>query len=288
MATLRDIKKRIVSVRSTQKITKAMKMVAAAKFARAQALLLGSRPYVEKLKNLIDTIVTRHPDEILHPLLTQRDDIKQAVVFVMTSNRGLCGSFNTNIIRAAEQFLNELASKNIAYELRTIGKKASVTLRNHGFVIKAMHNDWAEALTFADTSSTTHGIMSRFLSGEIDAFYNISSHFFSAMSHKPVVDRLLPINLDMVTPHHCIDFIYEPSCTAILNALLPRYVATQLLTAHLESRTSELGARMTAMESATTNAATMIQTLTLSYNRARQTSITKELMDIVNGAEALR
>lgn len=288
MATLRDIKKRIASVRSTQKITKAMKMVAAAKFARAQALLFGSRPYAEKLKHLIDTIVTRHPDELLHPLLTQRDEIKQAVVFVMTSNRGLCGSFNTNIIRAAEQFLNELASKNIAYELHTIGKKASVTLRNHGYAIKATHNDWAEAFSFSDSSSTAQDIISRFLSSDVDAFYNISSHFFSAMSHKPVVERLLPINLDRVTPHHCIDFIYEPSCTAILDALLPRYVATQFLTAHLESRTSELGARMTAMESATNNAASMIQSLTLLYNRVRQSSITKELMDIVNGAEALR
>lgn len=288
MPTLRDIKKRITSVRSTQKITKAMKMVAAAKFAKAQMLLLGSRPYAERLKGLIDTIVTRHPDEILHPLLTQREPIKHAVVFVMTSNRGLCGSFNTNVIRAAELFLNELTAKGTTFELHTIGKKGSSTLRHHGFDITATHNDWADGLNFAESSATTQDLISRFLKGEIDALYNISSKFFSALSNKPTVERLLPLHLENTTPHHCIDFIYEPSCAAILDALLPRYVTTQFLTAHLESRTSELGSRMTAMESATNNAANMIQSLTLSYNRARQSSITKELMDIVNGAEALR
>ncbi len=265
-----------------------MKMVAAAKLARAQLALLNARPYSDRLKEMISNIISRHPGDLLHPLLTQREVIKNAMVLVFTANRGLCGSFNTNILRTAEQFLNELRQNKTQVELSVIGKKGNVFLHDHGYDIAAAHNDWADGLDFVHAQAVVQQATTRFLAGEIDAVFFVYSHFNSAVSQHPTVERLLPFDLSTITLKYCVDFLYEPSRQVVLDNLIPRHLATRLHAAHLEARASELGARTSAMESATINAADMISRLTLSYNRARQSSITRELMDIVNGAEALR
>jgi len=287
MATLKSIRKRIVTVKSTQKITKAMKMVAAAKLRRAQNAVIASRPYAQKLKEVVGSVVARSEGSG-HPLLKAHEATKTAEVMVFSSNRGLCGGFNSNLLRKADTFVKELKAKGIAVRLVIIGKKGRDYFAARNVTIDENNVAWANVLPFVEALALTQSLAERFAAGAFDEFYLVYNKFESAISQVPTIERLLPFTVDAQTETKGIDAIYEPSKEAILETLLPKLVAMVIFKAHLESLAAELGARMSAMDSATKNASEMIGKLSLKYNRARQAAITTELMDIVNGAESLK
>jgi F-type H+-transporting ATPase subunit gamma len=287
MATLRDIRKRIGSVKNTQKITKAMKMVAAAKLRRAQTAVVGARPYAMKLKDVVAGIVAKSTGT-KNPLFAARDSAKVIEVLVFTSNRGLCGGFNSNLLRKTDPFLKDLRAQGATVRIVSIGKKARDYFNARKTAVAETILPWADKLTFNETLDLTAKTVERFLSGEIDAYYLVYNKFISAMTQQTTMEKLLPINLETTQDKGGVDYIYEPAKMEILTTILPKFLATQVYKAHLESLASELGARMSAMDSATNNASDMIGKLTLKYNRARQAAITTELMDIVNGAESLK
>jgi len=287
MATLRDIKKRITSVKNTQKITKAMKMVAAAKLRRAQTNVMGSRPYLNKLKEIVLDISSQADEKKGNPLFKAREEVKKVAVLVFTSNRGLCGGFNSNLLRKADAFLKELKLKGVETELVIIGKKGREFFKARGVEISDTNVDWAEDFPFEDAAKLTEEVAKQYIDGEIDEYYLIYNKFISAITQENTIEKLLPIELEEAEETYGVEYIYEPSKEALLEKFLPKFLATQVYKSHLESLASELGARMAAMDSATKNASEMIGKLTLQYNRARQAAITTELMDIVNGAEAI-
>lgn len=286
MATLKTIKKRIGSVRNTQKITKAMKMVSAAKLRRAQTAVVGSRPYVNKLKDIVEQLLGTLSGES-HPLLCARENLKKARVFVFSSNRGLCGGFNSNLLRAANNFLRDLKKSGVEADLVIIGKKGREFFNARSIPFSKNIIEWADRMSFEDAATLSQELVADYVAGAVDEVYFIYNQFVSAISQKPTVEKLLPLAFT-AKQHFGIDYIYEPGKKQILEDLLPRFLASQVHKVHKESLASELGARMAAMESATKNASEMIGKLTLQYNRARQASITKELLDIVNGSESLK
>jgi F-type H+-transporting ATPase subunit gamma len=290
VASLRDIRNRIGSVKSTRQITKAMKMVAAAKLRRAQDAVLKTRPYAMLLDQALARVAQRAAaDEITpHPLLEQRT-ARTAEVVVITSDRGLAGGFNSNIARRAQRFLTESADCYTRVQLATIGRKGRDFFKARKLEVRKDFSGVHADLRYEKAEAIAEEYIQRFLAGEVDAVFLAYNEFKSAISQKPVVVQLLPIETpagaDAATG---IDFKYEPSREQLLAELLPRHVAMQVWRALLESAASEHGARMSAMESATKNAEEMISMLTLQYNRARQAYVTKELMEIVSGAEALK
>jgi F-type H+-transporting ATPase subunit gamma len=285
--SLRDIRNRIGSVRSTRQITKAMKMVAAAKLRRAQDAILKTRPYAQLLDQTLSRVASRAAaDEgAAHPLLVPRPQ-KIAEVVVITSDRGLAGGFNSNIARHAQRFMVESSEKLDQILLATIGRKGRDFFRARKVPVRKDYAGVHAALAYEKAQEIAREYEERYLAGEVDAVFLAYNEFKSAISQKPVIVQLLPIETQQVTTG--IDFKYEPSREALLKDLLPRHVAMQVWRALLESAASEHGARMSAMESATKNAEEMIAMLTLQYNRARQAYVTKELMEIVSGAEALK
>lgn len=286
MANLRDIKKRIMSVRSTQKITKAMKMVAAAKLRRAQTNVMGARPYLERLKHVVAELSVSGADGE-NPLFAPRSEVKKVALLVYTSNRGLCGGFNSNLLRKADAFIKEKKLQGVAVHLTVIGKKGREFFKARQVVVDEQKNEWAEVLSFAAAAAHTEEVVAKYLRGEIDELILIYNKFISAITQENTVERLLPLDFGGQEVPYGVEAICEPSKEALQNLLLPRFLAIRVYKAHLESLASELGARMAAMDSATKNASDMIGSLTLQFNRARQAAITTELMDIVNGAEAL-
>ncbi len=290
MPSLRDIRNRIGSVRSTRQITKAMKMVSAAKLRRAQDAILKTRPYAQLLEQTLARVAARAAAEevVAHPLLAQREQ-KNAEVVVITSDRGLAGGFNSNIARRTQRFMVENGDRFEAIQLATIGRKGRDYFRARRMEVRkdfvGIHSD----LAYEKAEAIAAEYSSRYLAAEVDAVFLCYNEFKSAISQKPVVFQLLPIESPVAQPSaSAIDFKYEPSREGLLRDLLPRHLATQVWRALLESAASEHGARMSAMESATKNAEEMIAALTLQYNRARQAYVTKELMEIVSGAEALK
>jgi F-type H+-transporting ATPase subunit gamma len=287
--SLRDIRNRIGSVKSTRQITKAMKMVAAARLRRAQDAIIKTRPYVQLLDQALSRVAAGALGEDLppHPLLAVRP-AKVAEVVVITSDRGLAGGFNSNIARRTQRFLTESADRFEKVLLATIGRKGRDFFRARRMEIRrdytGVHND----LHYEKAEAIAQEYMDRFLAGEVDAVFLCYNEFKSAIAQKPVVVQLLPIEPPGGAKDAGIEFRYEPSREALLEDLLPRHIAMQVWRALLESAASEHGARMSAMESATKNAEEMIGMLTLQYNRARQAFVTKELMEIVSGAEALK
>jgi F-type H+-transporting ATPase subunit gamma len=287
---LRDIRNRIGSVKSTRQITKAMKMVAAAKLRRAQDAVLKTRPYAQLLDQALARVAARATAEeaVAHPLLAPRA-ARTAEVVVITSDRGLAGGFNSNIARRAQRFLTENGERFSRIDLATIGRKGRDFFRARKLEVRKDFSGVHAELTYAKAEAIAAEYTERYLAGEIDAVYLAYNEFKSAISQKPVVFQLLPIETaEMSEAASAIDFKYEPSREALLRTLLPRHLAMQVWRALLESAASEHGARMSAMESATKNAEEMIGLLTLQYNRARQAYVTKELMEIVSGAEALK
>lgn len=289
MPSLRDIKRRIGSVRNTQQITKAMKMVAAAKLRRAQEAMLRARPYADKIEEVLSAVATR-ADEEAHPLLVRRPPRRVELV-VMTSDRGLAGAFNSNILRRAQRFLHENADRYESIQVSTIGRKGRDFVRSRGIATRKDYVGVFEELTFDKAKTIAEELQAAYLDEKLDSVFLLYNHFSSAISQKPTLTQLLPIEANAGAEDEggqLSDFIYEPSRTAVLDELLPRHLAMQVWRALLESVASEHGARMAAMESATKNSGELIGKLTLQYNRARQAYITKELMEIVSGAEALK
>jgi F-type H+-transporting ATPase subunit gamma len=289
--SLRDIRNRIGSVKSTRQITKAMKMVSAAKLRRAQDAILKARPYAVLLEQTLSRVAARAAAEetVTHPLLQVRPQ-RTAEVVVITSDRGLAGGFNSNICRRVQRFLVENADRFQEIALSSIGKKGRDYFRARKITVRKDFTGVQANLMYETAEEIAAEYQAKYLAGEVDAVFLAYNEFKSAISQKPVVVQLLPIDTAPAAEASTsgIDFKYEPSREALLADLLPRHVAMQVWRALLESAASEHGARMSSMESATKNAEEMIAMLTLQYNRARQAYVTKELMEIVSGAEALK
>ncbi len=288
MATLRDIRRRIRSVQSTQKITRAMKLVAAAKLRRAQERILAARPYAGKMAELLGNLVSAvGGDGASHPLLEQREGPRRQIV-IITADRGLAGAFNANIIRRSLELVRESSQSDVT--LVVVGRKARDFYRRRPWTVKhAMIGFW-DRLAFGHAQELADLFVQQYLAGEIDEVHLVYNEFRSVAAQRPVRVQLLPIPRGAAEAAEAApaDYIYEPSPAAILGDLLPRHVRTQVYRALMESLAGEYGARMTAMEAATKNASEMIDVLTIQYNKARQEKITKELLDIVGGAEALK
>ncbi|MBM4386212.1 MAG: ATP synthase F1 subunit gamma [Deltaproteobacteria bacterium] len=289
MATLRQIKRRLLGIKNIQQITRTMKMVAAVKLRRAQENILKARPYTFRLRDVISQLALR-AEGTSHPLLQKREE-KKVLLLVITSDRGLCGAFNSNINRKAERYVKSNVKGHESIELLLVGKKGRDYFRRRGYPIR---KEYMGVLT--DPTLERIGEIGSYITGEyidsgLDAVYIIYNEFKSAVQQQVVVETILPIEPPQSvqeTIKNPIDFLYEPDREKILNAVLPLYVNIQVYHAVLESLAAEMGARMTAMESATNNAKDLINRLTLIYNKTRQASITKELMDIIGGAEALK
>ncbi|MCP3099656.1 ATP synthase F1 subunit gamma [Myxococcus sp. K15C18031901] len=292
MASLRDIRKRIRSVKNTRQITKAMKMVSAAKLRKAQDAILAARPYATMLDQIISDLSARSGDDNLsHPLLAARP-VKRVELVTLTSDRGLAGGFNSNITRRANRFLYENTNLE-AIQLSTVGRKGNDFFRNRGQAVRKDFGGLYQRLNYRAAADVAEELVASFLNGEVDAVHVVYNEFVSAISQKVVVMQLLPLQtLGSDAPASAntalVDFKYEPDRQAVLDRLVPQAVNIKLYRALLESVASEHGARMSAMENATSNASDMIASLTLTYNRTRQAVITKELMEIVSGAEALK
>jgi F-type H+-transporting ATPase subunit gamma len=286
MATLRDIQRRIRSVQSTQKITKAMKLVAASKFRRAQERILAARPYATKMRELLAGLGGQAGDEP-QPLLTHRETGRKRLV-IITADKGLCGAFNSNILRESLRFLRGASEASVT--LVVVGKKARDFYRRRQFTVKSEMLGIFDRLAYSHAQELAGGLMQDYLAGDVDEVHLMYNEFRSVAVQHPVSQQLLPIEAesggDDAGPKE--EYLYEPGPEAILASLLPRHVTVQVYRALMESAAGEYGARMTAMEAASKNAREMIHLLTIQYNKARQERITKELLDIVGGAESLR
>ena len=285
MATLREIKQRITGIQKTQQITRALKMVAAVKFRRAQQSILQARPYADRLNEIMGNVVY-DVDRSLHPLLAVREPDRIAYV-IFTADQGLCGSFNHNIIRKAEAEFSAHPDKII--DIIVIGKKG------HDYFIKREHNiigsylKFYKDLQFKKATDIAKIIMDLYIEEKYDRIYLIYNEFKSAMRQDVTVEQLLPIiPIEPDKKSRSVDFIYEPDPIKILDTLCPRHINIKVWRILLESYASEMGARMTAMEYATENANNLINELTMKYNKARQEKITGEILEIVSGSEALR
>ena len=279
-----DLRRRIRSTKNTQQITKAMKMVSAAKLRRAQERMMAARPYSAALREVLASISTR-VDISKHPLLAEREFEKKVLMLVVTADRGLCGAFNANVLRAAQNAMMEKGWEHI--ELLPIGRKAIEFFRRRPVTVRRQGAHVYQALSLETAREIAQGITEDFVSGEFDAVYVLYNEFKSVIAQRVTLDRLLPLPRHVVEGEsNAIDYLYEPGPEQILNDLLPKHLEFQLYRVLLESAAAEQGARMTAMESATKNASEMISHLTLTYNRIRQAAITKEIIEIVSGAAA--
>lgn len=282
MASLRDIRTRIKSVKSSEKITKAMKMVAASKLRKAQEEVRKSKAYAHKMDEIVGRLAKRLENQGMapHPLLEVHSSQERVELLVLTSDRGLCGAFNSNIIRRAQKFLTP------SMRVSTLGRKGYEALKREGVSIRTNYPHVLEHPSYLKASQIAEELSQSYVEDHLDALYLVYNEFKSAISQQVVVKRLLPISPAEVFENP-VDYLYEPSQQELLHNLLPKHLATQLYQAFLESVASEHGARMSAMDNATRNAKEVISALTLKYNRARQASITKELIEIISGAEAL-
>jgi F-type H+-transporting ATPase subunit gamma len=288
--SLRDIRGRIGSVKNTRQITKAMKMVAAAKLRRAQDAITRARPYAVLLEQALSRIAARASAEgqATHPLLATRPAHKAELV-VLSSDRGLAGGFNSNVLRRAQRFMVENADRYGEIQISTIGRKARDAFRARKMPVRKDFPGILQKLSYERAAEIAKEFSERFLDGQVDAVFLVYNEFKSAISQTVVVRQFLPIETGSAEGAATgYDFLYEPSRKELLGELVPKHLAIQVWRALLDSAASEHGARMTAMESATKNAEEMIAKLTLQYNRARQAYVTKELMEIVSGAEALK
>ena len=285
MSTLRDIKRRISSVKNTEQITKAMKMVAASRLRRAQEAILASRPYAHKMLEVLSSLALRTNPQA-HPLLQAREPEKVDII-VVTSDRGLCGAFNSNIIRQAEKFIRE--HPHWEFTLHLVGRKANDYFKRRDFNIRKVSLNILSDISFPHAVAVGGDVVENYLAEEFDQVYMVYNEFKSAIQQKVIVEQLLPIKpMDISEDYYPVEYTFEPSEDVLLEELLPRHINVQVYRAFLESVASEHGARMTAMESASKNAAEMIDKLTLVYNRTRQAAITTELIEVVSGKEAMK
>ena len=310
MANLKAIRKRIASVKSTQKITRAMKMVAGARLNRAQQAILALRPYAVQTGRLVAEVTEAYAEleegldqdylqqvEQEHPLLSRRPE-QSVMLLIITSDRGLCGAFNANINRTAEKTWRERRADGQRIQVAVIGRKGRDFVRRREVEVAHVFDRVWDHLDLEQARVVARTLLRPFLAAEVDAIYLVYNEFKSAMSQRVVLEPLLPVQRAVVGTSNDRDradvlsmsreFIFEPSRHALFERLVPMYVEISILRALYESMASELGARMTAMDAATKNASEMIDKLTLKYNRARQAAITTELMEIIGGADALR
>jgi len=303
VATLKEIKSRISSVRGIEQVTRAMKMVATVKLRRAQEAILQARPYAFRIKDLINDCIPKIETKI-NPLLAVREPSKYCVV-VVTSDRGLCGSFNTNILNNSVKIIDSYGKENTS--VIAVGRKARDFFRRRDYNLLAEYTDFSKELRFDHAVEITDTITSQYLSQNLDRVDVVYHEFKSAVKQDLIAERFLPLKggdpredflpevdeeesheKEIVSAQIYGDMLFEPSVEAVVNAIVPKYLDVQMWRILLESMASEQGARMTAMENATESAKEMIEELQLSFNKARQSSITGELLDIVGGAEALK
>jgi F-type H+-transporting ATPase subunit gamma len=289
MPNLKDIRKRIRSVKNTQKITRAMKLVAASKLRRSQEAIEAARPYATKIREVV-TILASGVKAEDHPLLRTSESPEKALLLVVTSDKGLCGPFNTNLLRRVDRYLKERT--DLKFDLVVIGKKGAAFFRRTKHNVAQQHPEvllrGANAQIARDFTAT---LSEKFVSGEYDQVFLAYNEFKSVISQEQRIERILPVSPDKVESAEggdALDFIFEPDKNGLLEVLLPKYVETAVFRAMLDSVASEHGSRMNAMDNATRNASEMLQKLTLTYNRARQAAITKELVEITTGAQALQ
>ncbi len=288
MPSLRDLKRRTQSVKNTQQITKAMKMVSASKLRRAQDAILSARPFAKKMLEVLNSLATR-ADTDAHPLLREREPANVDVV-IISADKGLCGSFNANIMKRAEDFLGGVHSETL--DVQVVGKKSRDYFKRRKYNIRHQFVDIFRDLTYDNAGSIARPLIERYSDSEseerVDAVYLIYNEFKNVMQQDVVVERLLPIEkLEFEKPEEELDYIYEPTAAEIYDAVIPRHVEYQVWHALLESAAAEHAARMTAMENASKNASELIEQLTLTMNKVRQTTITREILEIVSGAEAI-
>ena len=283
MANLKDIRDRIKSVKSIQKVTKAMKMVAAAKMRRAQENMEQARPYSSRLTEIIQNLLP-DVDRGLLPLLNVRE-VKRVAYVVVTSDKGLAGSFNSSVLRKSQNEIDELGKENV--DVFCIGKKAGDHFKSRRYTIIESHVDFWGDLNFNHAIKIGNGIVSHFLNENVDEIRVVYNEFVNVASQMVLTEQLLPLEYE-ADDKTVIDRLYEPSKDEIVKSLVPRYLNVQMWKYLLESYASEQAARMVAMENATTNSEDMIKDLTLEFNKARQATITTEMLEIVSGAEALK
>jgi F-type H+-transporting ATPase subunit gamma len=284
MPSLIDIRRRIRSVKNTQQITKAMKMVSAAKLRRAQERVIAARPYGALLKAMMSDLAaaaTSDENAGSSPLLAVRPE-KRIQLILVTSDTGLAGAFNSNLIKVAQLFFEEHAGAQV--EIVAIGRKGRDAFRKRGATITAEHLHLIQKAQYSDAAAIAKSIMDRFVKGEIDSIYILNNEFKSVVSQKVAVTKLLPVTIPARTEN--VDFIFEQPALEILESLLPRFLEVEIFRSLLETFAAYHAARMTAMDSASTNAKEMIETLTLNMNRVRQASITREIIEVVSGASA--
>ncbi|OYW04403.1 MAG: ATP synthase F1 subunit gamma [Acidobacteria bacterium 37-65-4] len=286
MPNLRDIRRRIRSVQSTQQITKAMKMVAAAKLRRAQESMIAARPYSAKMLDVLESLASRC-DQTAHPLLQVRPE-KKVFAVIVTADRGLCAGFNTNILRFASQWLRDREAQGAQVTLVLVGRKGVDFYKRRPTPIEKQWTGLFQKVRYEDATTIALFLAQAYTEERCDAIYLIYNQFKSVIAQQIVADRLLPIpRQEAAEAEGGPDYLYEPSEQALFESLLSRHVTFQIFHALLESGAAEHGARMTAMEGATNNARDMIDRLTLYANRVRQAAITKEIIEIVSGAQAL-
>jgi F-type H+-transporting ATPase subunit gamma len=290
MASMRQIRSRIRVAKNIQQITKAMKMVAAARLRRAQDAVVASRPYSNKLREVMGRLAASGAGAGSHPLMRPFVGTPRRIgVLLITGDRGLCGSFNTNAIRRCNEVVRGLAPDDVRFV--TVGRRGASFFRRRGYTIVSENSVPATGVSFAEAREIAHSAATLFESGDIDVVYLVYTQFVSAMTQRPQVVQLMPVaapDAAGAPPEEHNEIIFEPEADEILVDLVPRYIETLVFQAIVESTASEHGARMTSMSSATDNAGKMISSLTLSLNRARQAAITKEIAEIVGGADALK
>ncbi|TDA69745.1 MAG: ATP synthase F1 subunit gamma [Clostridia bacterium] len=284
MATMRDIRRRIRSIENTRQITRAMQMVAAAKLRKTQERVLAARPYSETLRQVLERVVASAGGEIAHPLLASRE-VRRVGLVVLTADRGLCGGYSANVIRAGQQFLTAQPAGHQP-QLVVVGRKGWDYYRRRGHAIFRQYLDIGDDPNFIQARELARELVDLYTSGAVDSINIAYTQFFSPGRQRPQVIQFLPIGQVQEKTGEA-DYLYEPAPRDLLAVLLPRYVETLVYQVLLDAKASEHAARMVAMESATKNAGEMIETLTLTYNKARQAAITKEITEIVGGVEAL-
>jgi F-type H+-transporting ATPase subunit gamma len=281
MANIRDIRRRIRSAKNIQQITRAMKFVSAARLRKAQDRVISARPYARQMVAVLNSLASRVPEEA-HPLLARRGDDKIELV-VITADRGLCGAYNTNIIRHALEFLTQRSDRKV--ELNILGKRARDFFRRRPYAVRHEAIGILQKPSLADAAAIANGLIDEFVKNEVDQVWLVYNEFKSVVQQRVILEPLLPIRrLEHSDDASHIEYLYNEPPEKILSDLLPRHVAAQIFRALLEAAASEHGARMSAMEAATNNAAEMIEGLTLYANKVRQAGITKELIEVVSGA----
>ena len=291
MATLRDILRKIGAVKKTRQITRAMNMVAAARLRGAQAKMEGFDPYAAKFSEVLGNLASRiEPD--IHPLLVKKEDISSLALLHFTSDRGLCGSFNTNLINMGEKWINDQKGKGVDCRLTTVGKKGRDYFGKRGFDIIDSYINVYGIIDMSFIGQMAKGFIDRYMADEVDEVYMIYSRFVSMARQEPTLVKLIPVeppkSEEGQGESSPAEYLCEPDPEELLIELLPKHIGVQIVNAFLQNETSEHAARMAAMDNASKNCNELVENLTLVYNKARQAAITAELMDIVGGAEALR